>query len=248
MIASARSAYILRRLSEDGVIDYKSIAGELGVSEATARRDFEKLEKEGRLRRVQGGAVRIGAHTLGELSILAKNELHAEAKLKVAKAAAEIVQDGESIFLDCGSSIGPLAQFLLKRRIHIVTNNSLVLRSNPEEIRADVFVTGGRFHPADQMFTGPMTETMLASFTFHHAFIGCMGVDVEKDCVFVTDMECLALKKLAMSNAQRSILLADTSKETKRGLFRLAGYRDFDAVYINDDRSGRLYPDNFVVV
>ena len=52
MIASARNLYILKRLNESGIVDYKSIAGELGVSEATVRRDFEKLESQGKLRRV----------------------------------------------------------------------------------------------------------------------------------------------------------------------------------------------------
>lgn len=248
MIASARNVYILKRLAEEGIIDYKNISRELGVSEATVRRDFEKLEREGQLRRVQGGAVRMESQVIGELSALAKYGVHVEEKLQVARAAAQVVQDGESVFLDCGTSIAPLAQFLLHRSIHIVTNNNLLLHTDPHSVVADVFVTGGRFSPADQMFTGPMTENMLSSFTFHRAFIGCMGLDLERDGVYVTDMECLALKQMAMRNAEKKYLLIDTSKENKRGLFRLAGYRDFDTIFVNDDGSTRDYPDNFVIV
>lgn len=98
MIASARNLYILKRLNESGIVDYKGIAGELGVSEATVRRDFEKLEAQGKLRRVQGGAVRSDGADVSfdvELSIRAKNNINPREKLLVAQAAAETVQPGE---------------------------------------------------------------------------------------------------------------------------------------------------------
>ena len=107
---------------------------------------------------------------------------------------------------------------------------------------------GGRFSPADQMFVGPLTETMLSSFTFHRAFIGCMGLDPLKEAVYVTDMECLAIKKMAMQNAERCCLLADTSKENKHGLFHLASYGDFDAIYLNDDGTKKVCPENMILV
>lgn len=99
MIASARSLYILRRLNEAGIVDYKSIASELGVSEATVRRDFEKLESQGKLRRVRSGAVRNGdeeGEFDAELSIRAKNTLNTQEKLLVATAAAEVCSPGRA--------------------------------------------------------------------------------------------------------------------------------------------------------
>lgn len=131
MIASARNLYILKRLNESGIVDYKSIAGELGVSEATVRRDFEKLESQGKLRRVQGGAVPSGTSGTGfdaELSIRAKNNLNTQEKQLVARVAAENVEPGECVYLDTGTSIAPLAQFLLAKPIRIVTCNNLVLQ------------------------------------------------------------------------------------------------------------------------
>ena len=248
MIASARNAYIVKRLTESGIIDYKSIAKELNVSEATVRRDFEKLEKSGKLRRVQGGAVRNDDMLIGELSILAKNTVHVEEKRLVAEAASSEVMDGESIFLDSGTSIAPLANLLLNRNVFIVTNNNLVLSGIHKSIRAEIFALGGKFSPADQLFTGPMTVNMLAGFTFHRAFIGCMGLELEKNAVYVTDMESMALKQMAMQNAKQKILLTDDSKINKQGLFRIAGCSDFDRIYMNSEKPDRQFPDNFIIV
>ncbi|MBQ6369715.1 MAG: DeoR/GlpR transcriptional regulator, partial [Parasporobacterium sp.] len=113
---------------------------------------------------------------------------------------------------------------------------------------ADVFLLGGRFSPADQMVTGPLTENTLSTFTFNRCFIGCMGLDLAKKAVYVTDMECLALKKMAMRNSEKTYLLLDASKENKKGPFRLAEYTEFDVVYVNKGEHRKKYPDNFIVV
>ncbi|MBQ9031363.1 MAG: DeoR/GlpR transcriptional regulator [Parasporobacterium sp.] len=248
MIASARSAYIVKRLEQSGIIDYKNISKELDVSEATVRRDFEKLERAGQLRRVQGGAVRSDTILVGELSVTAKEGLHAEEKRRVAKKAAEEVQDGENIFLDCGTSIAPIAGELMHRKVHIVTNNHLVLSYAYQNSAAEIFFLGGQFCPADQLCTGPLTLRVLSGFLFDRAFIGCMGLDIARNEVYVTEMESLAIKQLAMKNAKSSSLLTDTSKEGAHGPFRLAGCQDFDRVYVNDGGTRRNYPKNFIVV
>lgn len=247
MIASARSVYILRRLNEMGIVDYKSIASELGVSEATVRRDFEKLEAQGKLRRVQSGAMRsegVDTEFDVELSIRAKNNVNTQEKLEVARAAAEMVQPGECVFLDMGTSIAPLAPILLAKPIRIVTCSNVVLQRVTPESRAEVFVLGGRLVPADQMIVGPMTESNLKNFGFHRAFIGCMGLDAEHNNVYATDMECVRLKEVAIRNAEHSYLLADQSKLKKVGLFRFTGLDAFERIFLNGPRPEGDFPAN----
>ncbi|MDD6159764.1 MAG: DeoR/GlpR family DNA-binding transcription regulator [Oscillospiraceae bacterium] len=247
MISSARNVYILRRLNELGIVDYKSIASELGVSEATVRRDFEKLEGQGKLRRVQSGAMRPDGVDPGfdvELSIRAKNNLNTQEKLQVARAAAELVQPGECVFLDMGTSIAPLAPILLNKPIRIVTGSNVVLQRVTPECRAQVFVLGGRLAPADQMILGPMTESNLREFGFNRAFVGCMGLDVESGNAYATDMECVRLKQVAIQNAEHSYLLADQSKLNKVGLFRFTGLDAFEKVFLNGPRPEGSFPAN----
>lgn len=251
MIASARSMYILKRLNEAGVVDYKSIASELGVSEATVRRDFEKLESQGKLRRVQSGAMRPDGMDGGfdaELSIRAKRNINHEEKVLVAQAAAEEVRDGECIFLDMGTSIAPMASILLSKPIRIVTCNTVVLRQVTSVSKAEVFSLGGRVVPHDQMIVGPMTESNLEQFGFNRAFIGCMGLDAASNIVYATDMECVRLKQVAMKNAAHSYLLADSTKLSKVGLFRFAGLDAFEKVYIDGEEIADGAPNNMVFV
>lgn len=251
MIASARSVYILKRLNEVGIVDYKSIAAELGVSEATVRRDFEKLESQGKLRRVQSGAMRPDGMDGGfdaELSIRAKHNINHDEKVLVARAAAEEVQDGECIFLDMGTSIAPMAPILLAKPIRIVTCNTVVLQQVTSLSKAEVFSLGGRVVPHDQMIVGPMTESNLEQFGFNRAFIGCMGLNIGSNIVYATDMECVRLKNVAMKNAQHSYLLADQTKLSKVGLFRFAGLDAFEKVYIDGVKPKGDVPRNMVFV
>lgn len=251
MIASARSVYILKRLNEAGIVDYKSIANELGVSEATVRRDFEKLESQGKLRRVQSGAMRPDGMDAGfdaELSVRAKHNINHEEKVMVARAAAEEVQPGECIFLDMGTSLAPMAPILLSKPIRIVTCNTAILQQVTSVAKAEVFVLGGRLVPRDQVILGPMAESDLEQYGFNRAFIGCMGLDMASNIVYATDMECVRLKQVAMKNAACSYLLADTTKLSKVGLFRFAGLDAFEKVYIDGTKPGGDVPENMVFV
>lgn len=251
MIASARNVYILKRLNECGIVDYKSIAAELGVSESTVRRDFEKLEAQGKLRRVQSGAMRPDGVEGGfdaELSIRAKHNINITEKQMVARAAAEEVQPGECVFLDMGTSIAPLTPILLAKPIMIVTCNTAVLEQVRSDSKAEVFSLGGRVVPRDQMIIGSMTINNLEQFGFNRAFIGCMGLNLSNNIVYATDMECVSLKKVAMQNAEHSYLLADRSKLSKVGLFRFAGLDAFEKVFINGPQISENISGNIVFV
>lgn len=251
MIASARSIYILNQLTQRGIIDYKRIAQELGISEATARRDFEKLEKQGRLKRVQGGAMRTGEFESTpnvELTMRSKRMLNSHEKLAVAKAAAEEVQDGECVFLDVGTSIAPLADLLMRRRIHIVTHSNLVVQRIMLDSVAEVFVIGGKFAVTDDMFVGPMAERMISYFHFDRAFIGCSGFSLAANAVYTTEMECMRMKQLATANSAHSYLLLDSTKLKKTGVFSMAGAEIYEKVFINVLTENYTLPSNFVQV
>lgn len=252
MIASARVMYILNRLNECGVVDYKSIALELGVSEATARRDFEKLEHQGKLKRVQGGAMRSEGFGEGvsnaELTMRYKRNLNSHEKRKIAQRAAELVRDGECVFLDVGTSISPLAEILMHRPVQLITYSNLAVQKFLPGVAAEVFVIGGRYHISDGMFVGPFAEKMLKCFHFQHAFIGCSGVHLESNTVFTTEMECMRMKQLGMEAAERAHLLLDQTKLKKTGLFRVSGLESFETVFIDAIEDAEAMPKNFVMV
>ncbi len=251
MIASERSLYILRAIHERGVINLKEVAVELGTSEATIRRDLEKLERAGKLTRVQGGATSNGGGEetadMGELAMRSKMQINHAEKLAVAAEAAKNVQDGDTVFLDCGTSIAPLGAILLRRKVRIVTYSTLLL-SQVKMPKAELVMLGGVYDPHHSIFTGTMAEQMLRSFRFEHAFIGCYGVSLAEGKCYDLDMASTNIKLIGAENAVHRYLLLDGSKLEKRGFYGFADLTAFDHVYCTRPAVPAELPENFVLV
>ena len=131
MIATERMDYILQKLEAETTVTIKEIAASLNVSEATIRRDFERLEQKGLALRVRAGATKTSGSPLGNVAPLITSEKlteHMEEKNVIAKAAASLIQDGQCIFLDGGTSVAQLIDFIQDKRIKIVTPNLLIPR------------------------------------------------------------------------------------------------------------------------
>ncbi len=249
MIATERKRYIMQQLNEKGIINLKETAKELGISEITARRDFEKLEKEGKLKRVLGGATLDEdqeTSTAGaELTMKSKQMFQKKEKERIAEYAAQFVQDDDSVFLDAGTSMIPLMRILEKRRVKIVTYNELLLNGiqNPA---TEIFIVGGQYRHYYNMNVGPVAQDVLKQFYFNKAFIGCSGVDLAQGIVYTTEMESLLMKRIALENADESYLLADHSKIGRRNYLKLTEVSSFTGVICDktEQMEGLEYPEN----
>ncbi|MCI8564834.1 MAG: DeoR/GlpR transcriptional regulator [Lachnospiraceae bacterium] len=250
MIASERKLYILQQIHDRKIINLKDVARTLGTSEATIRRDLEKLEREGKLVRVQGGAaLSEGTENLfdpGELSMSAKERIRHREKSAVAAAAlaAVEVRDGQSIFLDCGTSVAPLADLLLGRRVHIVTYSTLVLQRAKRPL-ADLILVGGEYSAGHNMLTGSLAEKTLQNFHFDHAFIGCYGTSLQTGKCFQRDMASTNMKWIGMEQADRKYLLIDDSKLEKNGLYSFCDMTAFDRIFCNEPAERPEAPEHF---
>jgi DeoR family fructose operon transcriptional repressor len=244
MIASERNLYILKQINARGVINLKEIARELGTSETTVRRDFEKLEKSGRLKRVQGGAtLHDAALENAQLAMREKKFISAGEKKKVARCASLLVKDGDSVFLDCGTSMTPLAEFLFSRPVKIVTTNTLLV-DLPGSAEATVFLIGGQYHSHYNMTYGPLAKEILERFSFNHAFIGCFGVSLEQGKAFTLEVDSMQIKLAAMRNARRKHLLLDHSKLFRDGFYAFAELPVFDTVFCDSFPQEQPLPSN----
>ncbi len=249
MIASQRSMYIMEQLAQKSVIDLKEIAKALNASESTIRRDIERLERQGKLKRVLGGAELTDTQdtSIAEWTMRQKHNLNAEAKRLVAARAAEFVKDGECVFIDGGTSLAPLIRLLSKRQVRIVTNNHLILREiiNPE---ATIITIGGIYLPHFHMTVGALAEGMLSNFHFDHVFIGCSGVDIEKGMSYTSEIDTINIKRIAAEYAERKYLLIDASKLHFKAFCKCIPLDEFDLVLCNAiDEKVRL-PENFLIV
>lgn len=250
MIASERRRYIMENLKNKGIISLKETAKELGIAEITVRRDFEKLELEGMLKRVQGGAALEGASSSlegAELTMAKKVLLNLKEKEKIAEYAASLVQDGDCIFVDGGTTMLPLVEMLSRKRVILVTYNMLVLKKLVNAA-AEVFIIGGKFLPYYNMNIGPVAQDMLRQFCFDFAFLGCSGADLTQRTVYMSEMESLLMKRIALENAKRSFLLLDASKFEKKGIFKLSDFSVFEKVVCNTFETKETLPENFLML
>jgi DeoR/GlpR family transcriptional regulator of sugar metabolism len=244
MIASERNLHILRQINAKGVINLKEIARDLGISETTVRRDFEKLERLGRLKRVQGGAtLHNETPESAQLAMREKKAINADAKQEVARRASLLVKDGDSVFLDCGTSLTPLAELLFSRPVKIVTTNTLLVNL-PGSAVASIFLIGGQYHSHYNMTYGPLAHEILNRFSFNHAFIGCFGVSLDQYKAFTLEVDSMQMKLAAMQNAERKHLLLDGSKLFRAGFYAFAELSRFDTVFCDSFPPGQPVPSN----
>lgn len=233
MIASQRHIYIRKRLEEKGVINLKEIAAELNISEITVRRDFEKLENLGYLRRVQGGAILESSYEEAEISMSEKKNINISEKIRVAKFAAELVNDGDSVFIDAGTSIAEIAKILLNKKVSIVTNSEYVVQNIYKPTVATIYMVGGKFIPAYSMFAGPYAEEVLKYYHCDIGFFGCTSVEIDRKIAYEAETESLAMKRIAFENTRKSYLIIDNSKLHRRSFIEFQSTDKFEKVICN---------------
>ena len=176
-----------------------------------------------------------------------KKSLNYDAKLRVARAASESIQDGECIFIDGGTSTALLAKFVEKRNIVIVTHSELFVRSlnNPT---ARIYLVGGQYLPHFEMNVGELATQMISHFHFDRAFVGCSSADLSEDIAYTNELDTLAIKTFAIENSDRAYLLVDSSKLNKKGFCRLGALSSFEKVYCNKCAELSNAPNNFEVL
>jgi DeoR/GlpR family transcriptional regulator of sugar metabolism len=207
-----RREEIVRIATTHGQASVITLAERFQVSASTIRRDLASLESERQLARTHGGAMAPHA----ELSLRQRSSEAYEAKQAIARWAASIVESGESLMLDGGSTVALLAQELRNRTEITVTTISLVVLNvlaGSEQIKVNSL--GGTLRPLSQAFVGPLTESALETITFDRAFLGADSVDAEMG-ICEADPEQTRLKELMARRASNLYVMAHAAKLGQR--------------------------------
>lgn len=250
MLQCERYEKIEEIVNKLGFVNTKELAETLNVTEKTIRLDYEALEKMGRLIRVHGGAKSVKSKIVTPMNEkwMKDRMEHTWQKDVVAKRAAELVHEDACIFLDGGTSVAAMVQYLKGKRIKIVTNSQLVV-NELENDTAELYVIGGSYIPKYAMTVGPFAMEQVIQFHFDYAFISCLGADVERNMVYTAEIETMAVKRAAMKNAASKILLLDSSKLSIQGFCGLASMEDFNMVICNRDMDMKeeSLPENIIL-
>jgi len=218
-----RQDAILSQAYEIGHVTVRDLAEDLGVSEATIRRDLHALSEQGRLELAHGGAF---VTRRSDYSFRSKAMRNVEAKRTIGRLAAEFVSDGEQMFLDSGTTAYEIARRLRGKRGLSVIVNSVRVAEELDAPGLEVIMLGGQYRPDRMDTVGPMALDTLDQLRGYVALIGADGLSMEFGLT-ASDMDSAHLFRLAVRNARESVLVADESKFAAPSLYRIV---DWDAI------------------
>lgn len=233
--ADERRVMIVDEVNSRTSIHVSDICEHFGISEVTARSDLDKLERAGKLRRTHGGAVSI-TRTITISYPDQRMNLNVDAKRKVAECAADLVMNGDSLFVDSGTTTLEFVRLLSsKHNITIVTNDlSIATFADSNLPHADVVLLGGALRKNHRYITGSIANDILSRLYVDKAFMGTDSFDVQQG--FATEFTGNAeIKRGMLAHSNRHIVLMDTSKLRRPSFISFASLADFDVIVMDED-------------
>lgn len=209
MLTFERQQMILKLLEEKKVVKIQELVEETDASESTIRRDLTELENSGHLKRVHGGASLLTRKT-DEPTVEEKEAKNNEEKRAIGQYAASLVNDGDCLFIDAGTTTKALIEYLTNKDLVVVTNGlNIITELLKHGIKT--YVTGGLVKEGTHAFIGRGAVDSITNYQFDKAFIGTNGIHLLNG--FSTpDPEEAFIKKVAIERANEPIVLADHTK------------------------------------
>jgi len=201
-------------------------------SPATIRRDFKELALNGLVNKVWGGNSGKSGSGINHvmLPVAIRETKYAEEKRRIAEKAASLVQEGDVVIIDGGTTTLAMAPFLAKRNIKIITNSILlahqVYKDRGTGSGAEVFLTGGLLFPDSGLLVGPQTSENIRQFYATFGFLSVGGIDEE--AASNTDQLIVANEMAIIEQSEKTIVLADHSKFGIKDMCKMCDINDLD--------------------
>ncbi|WP_456271086.1 DeoR/GlpR family DNA-binding transcription regulator [Bacillus sp. AK031] len=238
MLTPERQQIILSLVKEKGVVKLQELIEETNASESTIRRDLIQLEDEKKLKRVHGGASLLQGKR-SEPSMTEKSFKNLHDKISIAKAAASFIEDGDSIFLDAGTTTQQMISFLDQKDLTVVTNGITLIEPLLEK-GITTYLLGGAVKGSTRALIGRAAYVTLKTYRFDKCFIGTNGVDL--DYGYTTpDPEEALIKQTALELSQEGFILADHSKIGEVSFSKIADIEEATLVTNKTSETIHLY-------
>lgn len=238
--AEERRAAIMSMLDQAASVQVADLAATFGVSTVTVRADLDALERAGKLRRTHGGAVSL--HKRLTVSVQDQRvNVNVAAKQAIARTAINLVEDGDSLLVDSGTTALEFVRMLdLRQGITVITADVTIADYIDESLPGvDVILLGGALRKGHRYLYGPLTVASVHALHPDKAFI-CPGALVPSRGL-MTNYEQMAEVKMAFLHAAReTVALVDAAKIDARGLIRFAGMEDVGSIVMDRDPKGAV--------
>ena len=238
---ASRENYLLSMLSSTGRITTSEAVELLDISEATARRMFSNLEKSGKIIRNYGGVQLAGRSA--DYSFETSQKQFQTEKCRIGRLSASFVEDGDTIYLDCGTTLFQMTLALSARiadrafaSLNIITNSIANVRALGSAPGCRVILVGGEYNSRRRDFSGPLTEKYVEPFHFSKCFLGTDGL-TERMGFSSNQFDISSLNTRVMERSDRIFILLDSSKYDRCSLVSYAGLGEANAI-VSDARPG----------
>jgi len=231
VLAIERRQKIMAMLNENKSVLVPELAKLFNVTEETIRRDLEKLEKEGLLKRTYGGAVLVENYNV-DIPFEFRNVTNIEGKKQIALSLIKYIEDGDTLVMDSSTSALQVAKLLkTKKKITVITNSEQIINElKVFEDTIKVISTGGTLRNKSLSLVGPIAEQTLRSLNANKAIISCKGFDIEKGFTESNELEA-QVKKLMIEIADKVYMIVDHTKMNKTALVNIATLDDVDFIF-----------------
>lgn len=228
-----RRVLILNKLEEKGQVDVLSLSQELDVSEVTIRNDLKRLEQKNALIRARGGAFKIEKVGI-DFTLSDKNKQHNEQKKRIGKAAAALINEGDTIILDSGTTTSEISKNLLEiGELTVITNALNIASQLAEHPKVNVIIPGGFLRKNSLSLIGTTAEESFKNYFCDKLFLAVDGLSVVYG-LSTPNVEEAHLNRMMMSISKQVIVVADSSKFQKRSFAFIAPIAEMD-ILITDD-------------
>lgn len=234
MFAEERRIKIAEIINSGNSVKVSQLADKFNVSESTIRRDLNELEDIGVILRTHGGAVATGINKL-EASFTEKQDKYLDEKEKIARIAAEEIEDGDTVILDSGTTTLFIPKFIEAKNITIITNSIALTNelSNREDIQ--IINTGGIVRSNTKAQIGSITESVIKQFRVNKTFLGANGVSL-KSGITTPTLEEATVKQAMINVADKVYLLVDESKFEQIYFSWICDFNRIDYLITNRER------------
>jgi len=232
MLVEERRERLLEMVRARGFASLRELSGELEVSESTVRRDLDQLEDAGSARRAHGGVFYTGpSPKLSHFDL--RQSSNWDRKRLIAQRASELIEDGETILLDGGSTTYELAQHLVGRRLQVVTNSLPVANLFMASETAELILIGGCVHSRTGVSMGPYANDMLRDIHVQRAVLSVAGL--HEQGAYNSNLLLVETERVMMKAADEVIVVADSTKFGHKSLSHLCALSDIDTLVVDHE-------------
>jgi DeoR family transcriptional regulator, aga operon transcriptional repressor len=220
LLIDERRQHILSLIQSQGRVLVGELSRNLNISQITIRKDLEYLQSKGLVQRTHGGALRIQSSALLDPTLKEKQKQHSQEKQRIAVAAAKMVEEGQCVMLDSGTTTTAVAHELKRFSQLTVITNAVNIAAELTSTNLEVILIGGSLRKNSFSLVGPLAEDVLQEIHADILFLGVDGFDPEVGLTTPNFLES-RVNRAMVKAARRAVAVCDSTKFNRRSLSRI---------------------------